>query len=93
MGQPRRLGLGRGLTRFRTITMTAPKDAPWETLETRFEPIHSAARMCDAQTVEQELDAGVEVDVVNGRAANGDGAVDDHFTTLELPIVRRGLSR
>jgi ankyrin repeat protein len=53
--------------------MTAPKTAPWGTVETRFEPIHSAARMRDVQTVQQELAASVDVDVVNGRAANGDG--------------------
>jgi ankyrin repeat protein len=48
-------------------------DAQWGTVETRFDPIHSAARMRDLQTVHQELDAGVYVDVPNGRAANGDG--------------------
>jgi ankyrin repeat protein len=48
-------------------------DAPWGTVETRFDPIHSAARMRDVQAVQQELDAGVDVDVLNGRAANGDG--------------------
>src|SRR4051812_2705844 len=48
-------------------------DAPWGTVETRFDPIHSAARTRDLQTVQQELDAGVDVDVPNGRAANGDG--------------------
>ncbi len=55
--------------------MTNPDttDAPWGTVETRFDPIHSAARMWDAQTVKRELDAGVDVDVINGRAANGDG--------------------
>jgi ankyrin repeat protein len=48
-------------------------DAPWGSVETRFEPIHSAARMRDAEAVQRELDAGVDVDVLNGRAANGDG--------------------
>ena len=48
-------------------------DAPWGTVETRFDPIHSAARMRDAVTVKQELEAGVDVDAVNGRAKNGDG--------------------
>ena len=48
-------------------------DAPWGTVETRFDPIHSAARMRDAETVKREIDAGVDVDVPNGRAANGDG--------------------
>lgn len=48
-------------------------DAPWGTVETRFDPIHSAARMRDLQRVQQELDAGVDADVPNGLAANGDG--------------------
>lgn len=48
-------------------------DAPWGTVETRFDPIHSAARMRDLETVQRELAAGVEVDVPNGRAVNGDG--------------------
>ena len=48
-------------------------DAPWGTVETYFAPIHSAARMRDVDTVRQELDDGVDVDVLNGRAANGDG--------------------
>lgn len=53
--------------------MTDPKVAPWGTIETRFDPIHSAARMRDVQAVRQELVASVDVNVVNGRAANGDG--------------------
>jgi ankyrin repeat protein len=53
--------------------MTDPKVAPWGTVETRFDPIHSAARMRDVQAVRRELAAGVDVDVVNGRAENGDG--------------------
>ena len=53
--------------------MTDPKVAPWGTVETRFDPIHSAARMRDVEAVRQELAAGVDVDVVNGRAENGDG--------------------
>src|SRR4051794_14921627 len=55
--------------------MTNPDspDAPWGTVETRFDPIHSAARMRDAQTVKRHIDAGVDVDLLNGRAANGDG--------------------
>jgi ankyrin repeat protein len=48
-------------------------DAPWGSVETRFEPIHSAARMRDVVAVRRELVAGVDVDVLNGRAANGDG--------------------
>ena len=48
-------------------------DASWGSVETCFDPIHSAARMRDVQTVQRELDAGVDVDVLNGRAANGDG--------------------
>ncbi|MBM81778.1 MAG: hypothetical protein CMJ78_14465 [Planctomycetaceae bacterium] len=48
-------------------------DASWGTVETRFDPIHSAARMRDVETVKQELEAGVDVDALNGRATNGDG--------------------
>lgn len=51
----------------------ATPDAPWGTVETWFDPIHSAARMRDAEAVKREIDAGVDVDVLNGRAANGDG--------------------
>jgi ankyrin repeat protein len=53
--------------------MNDPRVAPWGTVETRFAPIHSAARMRDVEAVRQELVAGVDVDVVNGRAENGDG--------------------
>jgi FOG: Ankyrin repeat len=53
--------------------MPDPKAAPWGTVETRFEPIHSAARMRDAEAVRLELAAGVDVDIVNARAENGDG--------------------
>jgi ankyrin len=53
--------------------MNDPKLASWGTVETRFDPIHSAARMRDVPVVRQELAAGVDVDVVNGRAENGDG--------------------
>ena len=48
-------------------------DAPWGTVETRFEPIHSAARMRDVDAAERELDRGTAVDVLNERAPNGDG--------------------
>src|SRR5262245_22286830 len=51
--------------------MTDPKAVPWGKVDTRFDPIHSAARMRDAQAVQRELAA--DVDVANGRAANGDG--------------------
>jgi ankyrin repeat protein len=53
--------------------MSDPKLAPWGTIETQFEPIHSAARMRDVEGVRRELAAGVDVNVVNGRAVNGDG--------------------
>ena len=43
------------------------------TVEARFAPIHSAARMRDVLAVRRELAAGVDVDVVNGPAENGDG--------------------
>lgn len=55
------------------VTNPNTPDAPWGSVETRFDPIHSAARMRDAETVKREIDAGVDVDVINGRAANGDG--------------------
>ena len=55
------------------VTKPDTPDAPWGTVETRFEPIHSAARMRDVEAVRRELDAGVDVDVPNGVAANGDG--------------------
>ncbi|MHC4876885.1 MAG: hypothetical protein ACYTGL_10330 [Planctomycetota bacterium] len=48
-------------------------DAPWGTVETYFAPTHSAARMWDADTVRQELDAEVDVDVLDGCTAKGDG--------------------
>jgi ankyrin repeat protein len=48
-------------------------DAPRGSVETRFDRIHSAARMRDVQTVQYELSAGVDVDLRNGRAQNGDG--------------------
>ena len=41
--------------------MTEPKDAPWGTVETQFDPIHSAARMRNVQAVRQELESGVDV--------------------------------
>ncbi len=45
----------------------------WGAVETHFEPIHSHARMRDVAGVRAELDKGVSVDVLNGRAPNGDG--------------------
>ena len=48
-------------------------DAAWGTVETYFAPIHSAARIREVETVQNELDAGVEVDLLNGKASNGDG--------------------
>lgn len=53
--------------------MADTPDAPWGSVETRFEPIHAAARLRDVVAVRRELAAGVAVDVLNGRAANGDG--------------------
>ena len=49
------------------------KDAPWGSVQTRFDRIHSAARMRDVAAVQEELASGVGVDVENGRAQNGDG--------------------
>src|SRR3954470_21442319 len=60
---------------MKDVAVTNPDtpEASWGSVETRFDPIHSAARMRDAEAVKRELDAGVDVDVLNGRAANGDG--------------------
>jgi hypothetical protein len=35
--------------------MSDPKNAPWGTNDTRFDPIHSAARMGDVQTVRRAV--------------------------------------
>ncbi|MDA1301826.1 MAG: ankyrin repeat domain-containing protein [Proteobacteria bacterium] len=48
-------------------------DAPWGTVETRFDPIHSAARERDLAAVFEQLASGVPVDLLNGVARNGDG--------------------
>ena len=53
--------------------MTDPKTPPCGTAETHFAPLHSAASMRDVEAVRRELAAGVDVDVLNGRAENGDG--------------------
>ncbi len=53
--------------------MTDPKDAPWGSVETRFDPIHSAARGRDVEQVRALLDEGVDVESLNGQAPNGDG--------------------
>ena len=53
--------------------MNDTEDAPWGSVETRFEAIHSAARMRNAPAVQKELAEGVPVDIENGRAKNGDG--------------------
>ena len=53
--------------------MTDSADGPRETVNTRFDPIHEAARMRDVEGVREALASGVDVDCENGRAANGDG--------------------
>lgn len=53
--------------------MKNTEDAPRGSVETRFYPIHAAARMRDVDTVRKELESGVDVDLLNGKAANGDG--------------------
>lgn len=53
--------------------MDDPSRAAWGTVDTRFDPIHSAARERDVDTVRQQLAAGVDVDCLNGQAPNGDG--------------------
>lgn len=47
--------------------------APWGTVESRFEEIHSSARLRDVEGVRKELSKGVPVDTLNGTAPNGDG--------------------
>ena len=42
-------------------------------VETNFAPIHSAARLRDVAGVKHALESGVEVDLLNGKAKNGDG--------------------
>ena len=53
--------------------MDDPKKAPWGTVDTGFDPIHSAARERDVATIRALLSEGVDVDSPNGRAPNGDG--------------------
>jgi ankyrin repeat protein len=53
--------------------MDDPKNAPWGSVATRFDPIHSAARERNVGTIRELLSKGVDVDSLNGRAANGDG--------------------
>ena len=55
------------------MTTGDPSQAPWGTLESRFDAIHSCARLRDVEGVRRELAKGVNVDVLNGRAPNGDG--------------------
>lgn len=50
-----------------------PEDAAWGTVDTSFERIHSFARLRDLEGVRGELTSGVDVDVLNGKAPNGDG--------------------
>jgi ankyrin repeat protein len=53
--------------------MAYSEEAPWGTVDTRFEPIHTAARMRDLEAVQRDLAADVDVNVINGRTENGDG--------------------
>ena len=53
--------------------MDDPQQAPWGSVDTRFDPIHSAARQRDVAEIRRLLAAGVGVDSLNGRAPNGDG--------------------
>ena len=53
--------------------MSDQTDAPRGSVETYFAPIHSAARMRDVDEVKKQLQLGVEVDLPNGKAENGDG--------------------
>ena len=74
--------------------MDDPEKAPWGSVDTRFDPIHSAARERDVATIRDLLSKGVDVDSPNGRAANGDGgntplwfaAQDRGRTDSTLPV-------
>jgi len=50
-----------------------PKKVPWGTVDSRFDPIHGAARNRDAKQIRELLASGVDVDCLNGKAPNGDG--------------------
>jgi hypothetical protein len=65
--------------------MDAP-NAPWGTVETLFDPIHSAARMRGVPTVQQELDAGVNVDVLNGVQQTAMAAIRRYGSPLKVRI-------
>ena len=53
--------------------MVKPENDPWGTVDTKFERIHSLARQRDIEGVRCELASGVDVDILNERALNGDG--------------------
>ncbi len=53
--------------------MEETRDAPWGSVETRFDPIHSAARERNVKRVRALLEEGIDVNSLNGEAPNGDG--------------------
>lgn len=61
------------VSRKNEMTTQDPSQALWGTLESRFDAIHSSARSRDVEGVRRELANGVDVDILNGRAPNGDG--------------------
>ncbi len=61
------------------------ENATWGIVDTRFDPIHSAARERDVREVRQQLAKGVDVDTPNGRAANGDGGNTALWFTAQGP--------
>ena len=48
-------------------------EAPWGTVETHFDEIHCSARLRNLESIKAELAMGVDVDIPNGKATNGDG--------------------
>lgn len=74
--------------------MADDQDAPRGTVNTRFDPIHSAARERDVTTIRHLLAAGTDVDALCGRARNGDGGNTPLWFAAQgpwpnaLPVVR-----
>ena len=63
-----------------------PGRAARGSVETRFDPIHAAARARDADRVRRLLSEGVEVDGLNGQAPNGDGGNTALWFACQGPV-------
>ncbi|MGF1448161.1 MAG: ankyrin repeat domain-containing protein [Opitutales bacterium] len=61
-------------------------DAAWGSVETDFHPIHTAARNRDAESVRRLLAEGTPVDLLNGRASNGDGGNSALWFAAQGPL-------